>query len=279
MNTDVVDAVKSDGAQPLPAPAPRGDLSVVQYAVQQGASVDEIRAILELQVRADKHQIELMRERRRMDEEDRARAAVLAYRADFAAFRGENIVVPKSKRVDRGNAGSFDQAEFHLVAAMLSPSLSKHGFSFRHDQRFGARAIEGTDPPAHLGWVWVKCYLEHKDGHVETLELEGPEGDLKANTPVQNMQATASYLKRQSLLAITGTATGGEDDENKMRSRQHDVERPEPTAAQIQQAEEQVALGAAKFAEWWNALPSETRKLYGRERREAWLAEAKKVAT
>ena len=48
-------------------------------------------------------------------------------------------------------------------------------------------------------------------------ELEGPPGELSVNTPTQNMQTTASYLKRQSLLAITGTATGGEDDEAKMR--------------------------------------------------------------
>jgi hypothetical protein len=73
----------------------------------------------------------------------------------------------------------------------------------------------------------VTCYLEHKDGHVETLELEGPEGDQSANTPVQNMQLTASYLKRQSTLAITGTATGGEDDESGMRKR-HRSDEDEP---------------------------------------------------
>jgi hypothetical protein len=69
-----------------------------------------------------------------------------------------------------------------------------------------------------VGWVWVTCYLEHRNGHAEKLELEGPPGDLSANTPTQNMQTTASYLKRQSLLAITGTSTGGEDDEANMRN-------------------------------------------------------------
>lgn len=195
-------------------------LTVIEAAIRSGATPDQLERLLDLQVRADNHQLELMREKRRMDEEDRKSAAVLAYRRDFALFRGENIVVPKDKFVDRGRAGSFNQAEFHSIANMLSPALSACGFSFRHDQRFGPKLWPTVENPNNqVGWVWVTCYLEHKDGHVETLELEGPEGDQSANTPVQNMQLTASYLKRQSLLAITGTATGGEDDENGMRGR------------------------------------------------------------
>ena len=246
MNQDVIDApvtatlgaAQQASAGDVALQAPRGaiqgagtamppqrPLTVIEHAIRSGASPEQLQSLLELQVRADNHQLEMMREKRRMDEEDRKRAAELAFRASFSGFRGENIIAPKNKHVDRGRAGSFMQAEYHGIAQLLSPALAKHGFSFRHDQKFGTKPWPLPDNPGNvLGWVWVTCYLEHKDGHVETLELEGPEGDQSANTAVQNMQLTASYLKRQSLLAITGTATGGEDDENGMRSRRRNDE-------------------------------------------------------
>jgi len=56
-------------AQPLAeAPQQRSELSVVQYLVQSGASVEQVQAALELQVRADNHKLEMMREKRRMAE-------------------------------------------------------------------------------------------------------------------------------------------------------------------------------------------------------------------
>lgn len=249
-------------------------LTVIESAIRSGATPDQLERLLDLQVRADNHQLELMRERRRMDEEDRKAAAVLAYRRDFALFRGHNIVVPKDKFVDRGRAGSFNQAEFHSIANMLSPALSACGFSFRHDQRFGPKEWPtAEDPHNRVGWVWVTCYLEHKDGHVETLELEGPTGDQSANTPVQNMQLTASYLKRQSLLAITGTATGGEDDENGMRGRsasrpqRQDEQQGDPDEADaLVNAGRQAALsGMAALNKWWGSLSPRQQKDMGQD--------------
>lgn len=178
------------------ADAPAGSpMSMMLAAQRQGASLADVR--------------EMMAIHREMKADD----ARESFREAFAAFRGENIIIPKSKHVDRGRAGSFFQAEFDEVCRRLSPALSKHGFGFRHDQRFGTRRVMTDGVENDVGWVFVTCYLEHRKGHAEKLELEGPPGDLSANTAVQNMQATASYLKRQGLLAITGTATGGEDSE------------------------------------------------------------------
>jgi hypothetical protein len=200
-------------------PVQQQPLTVIEHAIRSGATADQLERLLELQVRADNHQLELMREKRRMDEEDRKAAAVLAFRRDFAAFTGENIVIPKSKFVDRGKAGSFWQAEWGGVKSLLAPALSKHGLSLRHDEVFGSKKWTTDGVENDVPWVYVTCYLEHKDGHSERLDLEGPPGDLPANTPVQNMQATGSYLKRQSALAITGTATVDEDDENKLKPK------------------------------------------------------------
>lgn len=249
----------------LAAPANTGGaISVIEYAARSGATPEQLQAMLELQVRADNHQLELMREKRRMDEEDRKAAALLAFRRDFAAFRGKNIVIAKDKHVDRGRAGSFNQAEYHSIAQQLSPALSECGFSFRHDQRFGTKVWPLPDNPNNtVPWVTVVCFLEHRDGHFETLELEGPMGDQSANTDVQNMQLTASYLKRQSLLAITGTATGGEDDENGMRSRRAqnvDAYQESGDAELIQAGREAALQGMKPLTEWWGKLDRHQQK-------------------
>lgn len=271
MNTDLIDpaqdapqrsAVQAASAAVQQAQRP---LTVIEHAIRSGASPDQLQTLLELQVRADNHQLEMMREKRRMDEEDRKAAALLAFRRDFAAFRGENIVVEKNKHVDRGRAGSFMQAEYHSIAKLLSPALSKHGFSFRHDQKFGPKPWPLPDNPGNVvGWVWVTCFLEHKDGHVETLELEGPEGDQSANTPVQNMQLTASYLKRQSLLAITGTATGGEDDENGMRGKRRTQQQDEgenggTDDALLDAGRDEAMKGMKALTAWWGGLTAKQR--------------------
>ena len=266
------------GQDAKPAAAlPQYQLSAVEHAIRSGATPEQLERVLELQVRADNHKLEMMREKRRMDDDDRKSAALLAYRRDVSGFRGENIIIAKDKHVDRGRAGSFMQAEYHSVAKMLSPALSKHGFSFRHDQKFGPKPWPLADNPANVvGWVWVTCFLEHKDGHAETLELEGPEGDQSANTPVQNMQLTASYLKRQSLLAITGTATGGEDDENKMRGDLHGDETPSAAAALpadvLAAGRAAAALGMAELSKWFGAIGADLRTAcapYSRELKSA----------
>ena len=136
---------------------PQQPLSVIEQAIRTGANADQLERLLQLQVAADNHRLDLMREQRRMAEEDRAKAAKAAFLRDLSAFRGENIIIPKSRFVDRGRAGSFMQAEYGTAAAMLSPALSKHGFSFRHDMKFGSKRwmTEGVESDAP--WVYVTC--------------------------------------------------------------------------------------------------------------------------
>ena len=240
-------------------------LTVIEHAVRSGASTAELRELMALQRDMDNHQLVLMREKRQMDEEDRKRAAELAFARDFAAFRGEAIVVPKTKEVDRGKAGSFIQAEYGVAAAMLSHALSRHGFSFRHDMTFGAKRWMTDGAESDVPWVYVTCYLTHRDGHTEKLDLEGPPGDLHANTAVQNMQATGSYLKRQSLLAITGTATQDEDDEGRLRNRRRapaqggDQQQQGPDDTLLDAGRAEAMKGMKALTAWWGALSAKDR--------------------
>lgn len=209
-------------------------------ALQQGANLEQIEKMMELQERWEK------------------REAEKTFREDFAAFRGENIIIAKTKFVDRGRGGSFTQAEYDEVCRKLSPALSRHGFGFRHTQKFGTRRVMTDGVENDVGWVWVTCFLEHRKGHAETLELEGPPGELSVNTPAQNMQTTASYLKRQSLLALTGTATGGEDNENDMRKRS-DTDVPDQDADALQAGRDAAMQGMETLTAWWGKLDAKQR--------------------
>lgn len=198
-------------------------------------------------------------------ERERMRQAELAFARDFAAFKGENIIIPRTKAVNRGRGGSFMQAEFETVCRLLAPALAKHGFGFRHDMRFSTKEWPTPENPnAICGWVWVTCFLEHREGFAKKLELEGPPDDQSVNSPVQNMQSTASYLKRQSLLAITGTSTSGEDDESKAARGNLDADRGEfddlLTAGQTAAIDGTKALTA-----WWATLDGKQRNLMNKE--------------
>lgn len=253
--------------QPLAEAPPRPAMSAVQYALQSGASVEQVQTLLELQVRADNHQLDMLREKRRMDEEDRKRDAKLAFGDAMAKFRGVNVVIPKSKRVDRGRGGSFMQAEFDAVVRLLSPALSMHGLSFRHDMKFGSRKWVTDGVENDIPWVYVTCFLEHKAGHFESLSLEGPPAEQDVNSPVQNMQVTASVLKRQSLLAITGTATGGEDDESRLRKSTADEKGggADESDALLDAGRNAAMQGMKTLTDWWGALNAKQRTALSRE--------------
>lgn len=256
-----------------PASASQPTLSVVQYAMQSGATPAELRELLALQRETDNHQLVLIREKRQMDEEDRKLAAKQAFDAAMTDLRGKNIIIPRTKEVVQTARGGgpgprFKQSEFDVVCRMLSPALNACGLSFNHDMRFGSKKWATDGVENDIPWVYVTCHLTHRDGHAEKLELEGPPDSSGSKNPLQEMQSTASYLKRQSLLAITGTATGGEDDENGMRRK---ATRREPVggadeAGQADECETMLDAGRAEamkgmksLTAWWGALTAKQR--------------------
>lgn len=279
---ELIEPAPMSGAA-LEAP-PQRPLTVVEHAIRSGATPEQLQSLLELQVRADNHQLEMMRERRRMDEEDRTLAAKLAFESALNQLRAHNIIIPKTKEVVQtarsGGAGPrFMQSEFDVVCQMLSPALHACGLSFRHDMRFGEKEwrADGTNPAIPAGtsitlpWVYVTCHLTHKDGHSEALTLEGPPDSSGSKNPLQEMQSTASYLKRQSLLAITGTATGGEDDEGKMKRKgggatdgQGDA-RATALEALLQQGKDEALKGLVALNAWWGKLAPRDRTDLQRE--------------
>jgi hypothetical protein len=253
---------------PVATPDPLQQL--ITAAVQRGAPLDELREITQLarELREDK-----LREQKRLAE--------LAFRRDYAAFKGLNIIIPKTKKVEQrsrsGGAGpTYWQAEFDVVCDRLSEPLSRFGFGYRHDPKFITREWPTAENPHQIiPWVVVTCYLDHVEGHTETVTLEGPNDDSGAKNPLQEMQSTATYLKRQSLLAITGTATGGEDNDGRgtRGSRMDDEKDASPSEALIVAGHIASGKGSEALTAWWGGLDAKQRAVLNKEfaamRREA----------
>ena len=70
-----------------PAAAPQHQLTAIEHAMRNGATPEQMVAAMQLQVQMDNHRLEMMREKRRMDEEDRQVAAKSAYYAAMAQFK------------------------------------------------------------------------------------------------------------------------------------------------------------------------------------------------
>lgn len=281
MNDVIEAAAPAVPVQPAQAtPQPR-QLTVIEHAIRSGASTADLRELMALQRDMDNHQLVLMREKRAMDEEDRKLAAKLAFDAAMSKLRGHNVIIPKTKEVVQTARGGgpgprFWQSEYDVVCQMLSPALADCGLGFRHDMQFGQREwkADGSNPDIPAGtlifipWVTVTCHLTHRDGHTETLTLEGPPDSSGSKNPLQEMQSSASYLKRQSLLAITGTATGGEDNENGMGAKLPKAQRREPDAdsqvvldALREVGQEKATQGMKVLTDWWASLQEAQRKL------------------
>jgi hypothetical protein len=238
-----VTVVQQAGALAANSPA-----ALTLTALERGLTLDQIEKMMDLQERFER------------------REAEKACADSFASFRGENIVIPKTKHVDRGRGGSFSQAEFDEVCRRLSPALSSHGFGFRHEVRFGLKPFPTAEnQDACSPWVWVKCILTHRQGHAMVDELEAPQDDQSANSPAQNMQSTASFLKRQTLLNVTGTATGGEDDESKLK-RQQAAETKTDRLDELRDAGRAASMeGMAKLTDWWKTIGTKDQAALSRD--------------
>jgi hypothetical protein len=235
-------------ARPLVSPE-----QVLAQAIQSGATIEQMERLMALAERMRAQQIE-----------EEKRQAEKAFRADFARFKALNIVVPKTKQVTQrsksGDAGpTYKQTEFDVVASLLQPALASCNFGYRFDVQFH----RGGE--ADLPWCEVTCKLEHSAGHVETLKLGGPPDDSGTKNPLQEMQSSATFLMRHALLAITGTAQAGNDNDGRGARGYREEEEAGGSAQEpktnplTQRGKDEAMNGVAALNKWWGSLSAKDR--------------------
>ena len=111
----------------------------------------------------------------------------------------------KDKLVDFTNkAGTrtrYKHAGLDTITQKLAPALAKWGLS------------HSWSITQDGGSIIVTCRLAHRDGHSESVSMSGPPDDTGGKNRIQQNQSTVTMLSRHTLTAVTGLATGLEDDD------------------------------------------------------------------
>lgn len=182
MSNEVIEAAPRSLAIEAAAPA-NSPMGMMMAALQQGANLEQIEKMMDLQERWAKGE------------------AKKAYDAAFAAFKAEGVTILKGRKVTDGPLKGKSYAELHDVVNAVTAALSKHGLSsswkLTRDEK---------------DWLEVTCYLRHTGGHEESVAMGGPPDTGGAKNAIQARASAKTYLERYTLKAILGLSE--QDDDN-----------------------------------------------------------------
>lgn len=168
----------------LPPPVAATPMMLLQIAMEQGADIDKLSKLMELQERWEKGE------------------ARKAFVHAMGIFKQNPPQIVKDKQVAFGQT-KYKHAELDQVSSVLGASLARVGISHRWE-------IAQSDTR-----ITVRCILTHELGHAESVELSAAADTSGQKNSIQAIASTVSYLERYTLLAATGTATGEADDDGR----------------------------------------------------------------
>lgn len=169
--------------------AVRTPMDLIALAVEKGSSADELGKLMELKLRWD------------------ANEARLAYIAAMAKFKENAPEILKTHKVRYENKDKswteYHHAELDKITESIGEALKAVGIT----QKW--RTGEGEN-----GRIVVTCVLTHEQGHSEDVAtLAGPPDASGGKNNIQAIGSTVTYLQRYSLLAGTGLAPEGIDND------------------------------------------------------------------
>lgn len=166
---------------PSAAPTP---VELLRIAVSQNADIDKLTKLMDLQERWEANE---------------ARKAFVSAMNDFKAAPP---VITKNKDVAFGQT-RYSHATLDHVCDAVTKGLSEHGISHRW------KVDQSTE------WITVTCVLTHALGHSEETTLKGAPDNSGSKNSIQAVGSTVTYLQRYTLLAATGLAAGGLDNDGR----------------------------------------------------------------
>jgi hypothetical protein len=177
-------AVESRDVAPTITPSPVMDM--IRQAVAAGQPLDVIR------------ELKAMAKELADEEADRA------FKAAFAAFKGEVITVVRNRKVTDGPLKGRRYAELVSFVEAATPALSRNGLS-------ASWSVTRDDKD----WIEVTCTIEHSLGGRKQVSLGGPPDAGGAKNPLQARISTVTYLERATFKAACGLAEQGDDDDGR----------------------------------------------------------------
>jgi len=176
--------VKAEGVTTKPGHESMALMAIIERAATDPAfDVDKLQALLAVKERWE------------------AGEAKKAYVAALNAFKADAPELTKNKHVKFG-ATEYDHATLDHVSLAIGKALSAHGLTHRWD-------IDHKDNA-----IIVSCVLTHVAGHSERVTMPPAAPDTSGSkNSIQALGSTITYLQRYSLLAATGMAVKGQDDD------------------------------------------------------------------
>lgn len=145
-----------------------------------------------------------------------AEEARKAYNRAMSAFKRDEIpAIEKKVHVDyptRGRDGApggrvvYDHETLDAVVFAVLPPMARHGLTHKW-------VPHQSNPPS--GMITVRCIITHELGHSEEVELSAAPDTSGYKNPIQAVKSAITYLERITLLAITGLAAQGMDDDGR----------------------------------------------------------------
>lgn len=161
---------------------PSNPANLLQIAVQNGASVDQLSALMDLQKRWD---------------DENARKAFYVARVQFQALC---TTIKKDKKVEYGNT-KYQYASLPAIADQVREPMETCGLTYRFE----------IDDSGEL--IRVTCILSHVAGHSEKNIMSAAPDDSGAKNNIQQRGSSVSYLQRYTLIGALGIASAVEDDD------------------------------------------------------------------
>lgn len=180
MNKALQKSEAAPSAVPMLTPA-----QMVMQAIEQGAGVEVMEKLLDMQARWE------------------AMQAKKAFDNAMADLRSNMPSIVKDKQVDfttsKGRT-NYRYEDLDTVSKALSPVMAGLGLSFR----FRTESNSGN--------VTVTCIITHRDGHAEETSLSAPFDTTGNKNAIQAIGSATTYLQRYTLKAAVGIAASVDDD-------------------------------------------------------------------
>lgn len=209
--------VKTQAAMPA-TPVSATPAQLLAIAVQQGADLQKLEKLMELQERWEKNE------------------ARKAWVTAMNAFKANPPELFKNKTVSFGDT-TYKHATLDHVVKVITEGLSAHGLS----HRWTVEQLEG-------GQIRVTCAITHVLGHTESTTLQAGADQSGKKNNIQALGSTVTYLERYTLLAATGLAAKGVDDDGKGSDPVETI--TESQAADLKALADEVQADVPKFLDY-----------------------------
>lgn len=167
---------------------------LLAMAVQQGADVDKLGKLMDLQERWQREQ------------------ARRAYFEAKARFQGLCPEIKRDREVSYGaGKAQYKYATLAGIAAQVREPLATCGLTYRweiHDRKVAAGEVL-------VDFIEVTCILSHIDGHSESNTMSACPDNSGSKNLIQQRGSTVTYLQRYTLIGTLGLSSANEDDDGK----------------------------------------------------------------